>query len=271
MRKSHSYACRVSLTGKHVYRHCEYMNACMIKDYVPLAPHHVVDHRYFFATQSGSAEIGSYTCGIAREAVARALRLYGRNTSVDYQFLLRALTTFANNPSVTGFLIEQAVLSSIGARGLDIGEEISSPMETIVFHGEFPEIKPDIKLALYCPLRPDFPAIDGLIVHFNKETKKCYMFPLQVTIRPRKQHSNSENMFFRSWPLWIRNLADFDIEVQFVWVLKSVTPSTVLCQEEYHTLEGRRFLFPRYFRREIPLERVSQDIGQSLERAQAGL
>ena len=164
---------RRSKAFKATDRHCEYMNACMIKDYVPPAPHHVVDHRYFFATQSGDAEIGPDTCGIAREAVARALRLYGRNTSGDYQFLLRALTTFTNSPSVTGFLIEQTVLSSIGARGLDIGEEISSPMETIGFRGEFPEIEPDIKLALYCPLRSNFPGIDRLVVRFNKETMKC--------------------------------------------------------------------------------------------------
>ena len=53
-------------------------------------------------------------------------------------------------------------------------------------------------------------------------------------------------------------------------VLRSVPLSTVPCQEEYHTLQGQRFRFPRYFRRETPLERVSQDIGRSLERAVRG-
>lgn len=147
------------------------MNACMTHGYVLLGtPHNVVDHRYFFAARAPSgARIGAYICGVAREALARGLRRYGRNTLGGFHFLQRALTIFADNPSVTEFLIEQAVLSSIGNKGVDISEGINSPMETVMFGGDFPKIHTRKPLTLYCPLQCNFRAIDGLIVALRTE------------------------------------------------------------------------------------------------------
>ena len=244
------------------------MNACMTHGYVlPGTPHEVVDHRYFFATRAPSgARIGAYTCGVAREALARGLRRYGRNALGDFYFLLRALPMFADNPSVTGFLIEQAVLSSIGNKGLDISEGINSPMETVMFGGDFPEIHTRKPLTLYCPLQCNLRAIDGLVVRFTDQ--RCFMFPVQISIR--KVTTDCEAWFFDQWPLWIRGLAGYEIEVQFVWVVESTPASNEPAGRGSRTLRKGRHPFNLEYRRwRIPLKDVDQQVDDWLERARA--
>jgi hypothetical protein len=62
------------------------------------------------------------------------------NNFGDSDFL-SALDDYIDNPSVTGFFIEQAVLSYIGSHGLNISKGIYSPMET--------GVSPDSARALY--------------------------------------------------------------------------------------------------------------------------
>jgi hypothetical protein len=56
----------------------------------------------------------------------------------DADFLI-ALNDYITNPSVTGFFIEQAVLSSIAANGLEISEQVSKRMNTVMFKGDIPD------------------------------------------------------------------------------------------------------------------------------------
>ena len=66
--------------------------------------------------------VGNYTCGISRETAARMLRHFRMNGfgGIDY---LQVLDHYIDNPSATSFFIEQAVLSCISNRGLDISKE----------------------------------------------------------------------------------------------------------------------------------------------------
>ena len=65
-----------------------------------------------------------------------------------------ALNDCITNPSITGFFIEQATLSSIASCGLEISEQISRKMETVMFSGRFPVFsnRTEGDPVLYCPL-----------------------------------------------------------------------------------------------------------------------
>jgi hypothetical protein len=78
------------------------------------------------------------------------------------------LSMFTANPSVTGFMIESAVLSSIRSHGLAIGENIGRPMKMKLFADSF-NIATDIigQPVLYCPKKFNHEAIDGIIVHIE--------------------------------------------------------------------------------------------------------
>jgi hypothetical protein len=102
--------------------HCNYVIACINGGPVETIDRRLVDHRYFY--EEGG--IGKYACGVARIAAARQLRYYGVSRFGDAR-CLSALNHYISNPSVTGFILEQAVLSSITSRGLDISREISGP------------------------------------------------------------------------------------------------------------------------------------------------
>jgi hypothetical protein len=93
----------------------------------------LVDNQYFFSKPPDW--IGTYACGIAREAAARQLRLYQMDKFGDTDFSIALNSYISSNSSITGFFIEKAVLSSIESRGLKISKQISKRMDTIMFSG----------------------------------------------------------------------------------------------------------------------------------------
>jgi hypothetical protein len=73
-----------------------------------------------------------------------------------------ALNDYISNSSVTGFFIEQAVLSSIASRGLEIQEGISKEMDTVMFSGDIPEFnRTEGDPVLYCPIDFNYPGIEA--------------------------------------------------------------------------------------------------------------
>src|ERR1700712_2870633 len=87
-----------------VSSHCANMNACILGFTVPnkrnLLP--VDDHRYFYCEETGeigrSSWVGRYTCGAAREAMARFLLLHGKNPHSIHEIVL-ALTSTEHSSS----------------------------------------------------------------------------------------------------------------------------------------------------------------------------
>jgi hypothetical protein len=217
-------------------------------------PSDLIDNRYFHAEASGW--VGKYSCGIAREAAARQLRQYKADEFGDIDFLM-ALNGYTDNPSVTGFFIEQAILSSIASRGLEISEEVSKKMDTVMFSGVAPNFnttKSDP--VLYCPIDFDYRGIDGIIVRFAEG--KCFMFPLQITVA--KSHSDSEEVFFREWSIWTNKLNDFEIVVVFVWITEEDSEIDTVNAEHRSTNSGMKLIHPSYRRKKVPLKRVNLDI-----------
>jgi hypothetical protein len=120
----------------------------------------LIDHRYFYRRDN---DIGGNTCGLIRDAITDQLLMWGVDFA-DTDFLT-SLRMFTTNPSITGFMIESAVLSSIRSHGLAIGAKIKRPMKMRLFTDLF-NIATDIinEPVLYYPKRFNHLAIDGIIV-----------------------------------------------------------------------------------------------------------
>src|SRR5436305_15045888 len=111
-----------------------------------------------------------YACGIARNAVATELLANKVNLS-DRDFW-STLPDHINNPCITGFIIEQAILSRISFSGLNIaGKDMNTPKSVVLFSGNFPRFRTDItgETILYCPQKFNHRAIDGIIIRIGPE------------------------------------------------------------------------------------------------------
>jgi len=137
------------------------------------------------------SRVGNYTCGLVRNAVAAELLANNVNFA-DTDFLRSLPDYINNNPSVAGFMIEQAVLLSIKSNGLAIGADISKPMKLVVFTGVIPRFHLDItgKPVLYCPDKFNFPGIDAHVEpqRSQKRNQKqpakrtLFMYLIQITL-----------------------------------------------------------------------------------------
>jgi hypothetical protein len=235
-----------------------------------------IDHRYFYSefksSSFGVGDYGNYTCGLVRDAVAGKLRA----KEVDFADtdFLKSLPDYINNPSVTGFMIEQAVLSSIVSNGLAIGGGIGKPMRLIMFKDDIPQFRTDItdQPVLYCPRKFNFRNIDGIIVsveplqkrkkgnqaiHSEQKKRKLCMYPIQITLAP-DTHSDSHRKFYDNFDKWTKDLKkEFDMASQFIWI----TPNSSAL-EEYN-----QFSQSSHSERYIHLSKVNQDIWKQYLRA----
>ena len=193
------------------------MHACILGQALDYLDPELCDHRYFFAERQGDGTIvGSYMCGIARGAVSRKLQQYGGIRAIENFWHLQ-FGSFINNPSMTGFLVEEACLSSISIHGLDIGMGLSTGIATQLFQGDFPQFTLEEGVVLYCPVKFNFPGIDAVVVRLESTggRKKAFLFPIQITIA--KKHSDSVGKFFASWGQWSKPFGnEYEIEVRFL-------------------------------------------------------
>ncbi|KAG0127522.1 hypothetical protein HOY82DRAFT_625038 [Tuber indicum] len=147
----------------------------------------LIDYRYskiWCPTPATRYEVGAYACGIARDAAVKQLWKYGKNKFGDADFL-KALDEYINNEAVTGFFIEENLLSTISLSGLEIGRNISKPMDTQMFR-EYPTFAITEQPILYCPMQFNFRAIDGIV--------SCSPYRLLSQSRIRIQNVNSSKI-----------------------------------------------------------------------------
>jgi hypothetical protein len=227
----------------------------------------LIDHRYFYYVGGPDGSIGKYTCGIAREAAARQLRRCGMEKFGQTDFLT-ALNDYIDNPSAIGFFIEQAILSSIAAHGLKIGQNIEDTMTVDMFAQKFPRFDTNAtNSVLHCPLDFNYRGIDGIIVRFvsTDEKKTCFLFPIQITVA--KTHSNSEEAFFSEWQSWTKNLEGYEVVPRFLWITTKNSLSEEVAENCRKARSGDKVLWPHYNREFIHLEKVSKDIWQRYQKA----
>lgn len=255
--------------------HYEYVKACFSRRHIPIGSPcwpKLIDHRYFYhyqykpSDEDVAGDYGNYTCGLARNAVAAELLA----SKVDFTdtYFLRSSSNFIN-PSVAGFMMEYAVLSSIGLNGLAIGATIQKPMDIIIFRGATPNFRECITdgPVLYRPDKFNFKGIDGVIVQIEtrpklkgkgtqkrdaeEEKEKLFMYPFQITLAP-DSHSDSHETFFNRYDKWTEGLKEFDIVPEFLWI----TPKPRSLIEHG---EKSRPKWPAHRERYVSLEDVNKD------------
>ena len=244
----------------NVFRHYEYMKGCIYGTTVPVQSKYIpelVDLRYFYdeydPKRGKSGEfVGHYLCGIFRDAV-RGVLLQNRLQFHDMDFL-HSLPQYISNPSVAGFMIEQAVLASIVLHGLHIVPKHQGPITAIFFENKFPSFDTTRdEPALYIPKAFNFRHIDGIIVQIENtkdEKRKLFMFPLQITLR-LDNHSDSRKGFFSEWTGWCENLNKFDVVPEFVWISEKVATTKDHDESDEWPAHVERFLSIRQVNMEI--------------------
>jgi hypothetical protein len=223
----------------------------------------LIDHRYFYELDDNK---GQYTCSLIRDAVAEQLLAWNEDFA-DTDFLT-SLPNFIDNPSVVGFMVEHAVLSSIRSNGLAINAGIGDAMDVRLLRG-MSDIRTDItdKPILYRPQKFNFKAIDGIVVLIKSDgentKKRLLIFPLQITLAPA-DHKDSRTQFFEEYGWWIKGRSNFNVEVQFLWI----TPE---CQERQEHPASLASEWPGHLERYVPLRKVNHAIWENYQEAQKGL
>ena len=250
------------------------MHACILNLPIGDITPDLCDHRYFFSgLAEDQAKCGFSLCGVARNAMAKALRRYGANRSSENHMWLQNLPYLIHNRSMTGFLIENCCLSAIALKGLPISMGLSAGMVTISFSGEYPVYTLTESLAIYCPTRYNFPAINAIIVRLDptENRKRAWLFPLQVTVA--EDHEDTEPMFFAHWARWSHQLtmSGFEVEAHFLWITPEKCYSTKKVKAKAHaSSRGETLINPDYTSHRIPLNLVSQDISGRYQSAVGG-
>ena len=88
------------------------------------------------------------------------------------------------------------------------------------------------------------------------------MFPLQITLAP-VTYSDSYERFFSQYDRWIKDLKEFDVKPEFVWI----TPDPPSLRSHR---ENSKFNRPEHNERYVHLRDVSYDIWNQYEEAKKG-
>ncbi|KIX10030.1 uncharacterized protein Z518_01111 [Rhinocladiella mackenziei CBS 650.93] len=244
--------------------YCAYMRACILNRPVPPRwTEHIelVDHRSFY---QDNFDIGRYTCGLVRDAVANQL------LELDITFIdigsLASLRDFVYNRSVLGFMVKYAVLESIQSKGLKICDGSDRGMGLRFFKDPF-DIEFDMlnTPVLYRSRHIDYKTIDGIIIsvkteerHAEGEKPKLLVFPIRITVA--RNYSNCRLRFLREYREWaMSHSSEFDIELEFLWI----TP------DKRDVKQHRpRSPWPEHREYYIPFEEVSRDIWTRYQKAE---
>jgi hypothetical protein len=214
----------------------------------------LVDHRYFYDEYDIKRQrhVGHYACGVARHAVFPML--LANKVFFNEAGVLKSLSDFIKNPSVTGYMIEGAVLESIASYGLPV-PGLGDSMVVKVFYGEFPNLKPDSnRLVLHIPAIFNYKAIDGIIV--KKLGNQVFIYPLQISVA--RSHKDSHKMFFDMWNKWIETLKGFDVHPTFIWITEN--------GDTARDVEGAAH-WPAHKVQNITIKEVNDHIGMMYELA----
>ena len=244
------------------------MKACVAHGVLPNdVPLNAVDQRYSFEETVLGKRIGSYTCGVARDAIAKGLCRY-RGIPVDPQGFLVPLRGSTYNPTAAEFFVKRAAMAIIGEQGLSVGKNVIPRMDVVPYSGDFPDMSISRgSPTLYFPLKFDL-GIDGIIASVSKGGRVCHLLPLRITIG--KVRTASEEIFLSQWSHWINTLDFGLVRVEYVWIVGSGSPELWRrpVKENNSTRYGLGFHNPPYVRQIITLRDLSPQIFTELRYAQ---
>jgi hypothetical protein len=185
------------------------------------------DHRFFYVDDNDRCY---YISGLVRDCMADYLFEKGRLEVFTNSSWIQCIKEFKNNPSVMGFMVEKACLSSIFKNGL-IADTINFKPDSYKFFTSIKEINFSMNegpCTFYLPRRWNQKSIDGLITLHKLQNKKekvdkdtLYIAPIQITL-DKETHSDSEASFFSGiWPeLKSKISGDLRVEVIFIWITR---------------------------------------------------
>jgi len=219
------------------------------------------DYRYFYPDRTFS--FGNCTCGLARQAGAVVIRTESPGLLVGNVWL-QALRAFKDNPSVIGFLVEQACLSAISRTGFSHGSINWESFPATLFQGDLIQAIPTTgdSEKFFIPKDPFFRDIDALYLKLDDQNKTALVVPIQITVS--KDHADSEARFYSRWTQWLAHLAGFQVTTAFVWIVENHHSWKVI-QEEFRTTRNRSTrCHPTHEQIVITVAEISRTLGQQL-------
>ena len=211
------------------------------------------DHRYLYEDKAGD---GHVACGLARDCVAAAIRvLEWDHEFVGGNFLTHIKTT--RNPSVRGFLIEQACLTYIRRNGFLLPDGIRIQPQRVVYFdtdGERDALLsiPDAPCVLYLPRPFNYKAIDAIIrcLTFTQGQSgqqvisHVRLLPIQIT--DSGSHKHSPSSFYPRHQVWLEDLEPgVQRQHTFVWV-KRVQEEMEMHDEQVRGMRDQDLVTPPY-------------------------
>lgn len=248
----------------------EFVKACIFRKSVePRIAHDLVDHRYFYRQADG---MGRCTNLVVSDAIFRWLeeKQPGLFKPEEFNDMVK---TSASNPSVIGFAVEAACITSIASTGLPIAKTVEGvragvPILMKLFSEKYPNmLTDDAGATLHCPALFNFPHIDAIIcsreprssLNLKKKPRLVTLIPLQITLDP-STHSDSETGFFKNHVKWRSGwTSEWRFEFLFIWIggkepgLDNVPQNSL------------GFDHPEFTRITIPFAQLDQTISSILE------
>jgi hypothetical protein len=130
--------------------------------------------------------------------------------------MVRHFDRIQEQPSVTGFIVEQIVISKIASAGLRLEKFRIPPAQIFAFETPTARLSIDKQHTYYVPVRFNLKAIDLLFASIDPKKKTAHIVPTQITIA--KEHNDSEAAFFADKDAWLRGLEDFEVKITFLWI-----------------------------------------------------
>jgi hypothetical protein len=232
---------------------------CLTSSNVSEFSHKWFDYRYFYADD----DRGKCTCGLAREAAAVVIR-QGSPGLLCGNTWIQSLRTFKNNPSVVGFLVEQACLSAISTTGFHHGGIKWQSFTATIFKGDLLEaIFPAGNYETFLiPADPFFKDIDALYLKVDTEKKTALVVPIQVTVA--KKHKDSEAAFYSRWSDWQKFFEGYELKTTFVWVVENEQAWVKKTEEIRTTRKNSKLISPEHEQIIVTVSDINITLGSHL-------
>ena len=238
------------------------MLACLTASSISSFPSRWLDHRYFYNDKG--LDQGKCTCGLARQAAAIIIR-HGSPSLLCGDTWIRSLRTFKNNPSMVGFLVEQACLSTISEIGFHYGSITWGSSTATTFTGDILSAIPAEDCErFFIPEDPFFKDIDALYIKVTKTKKRVWVVPIQVTIA--KTHKDLEKAFSRWESDWQKFFRGYELKTNFVWIVEEERSWKTKDEESRTTRKNVKLIAPEHEQIIIPVKDLKTSLGDELAR-----
>lgn len=177
---------------------------------------------------------------------------------------IQSLRTFKNNPSVVGFLVEQACLSAISTTGFHHGSIKWQSFTATIFNGNLLEAIPPPRNyeKFFIPADPFFKDIDALYLKVDMEKKMVLVVPIQVTVA--KTHKDSEAAFYSRWSDWQEFFGGYKLKTTFVWVVENEQSWTIREEEIRTTRNNSKLISPKHEQIVVTVRDINLTLGLQL-------